>query len=91
MRALGFGEGAGEKNVPDLLWNLPDNLLAVVLRAYSTGDGSVREPVSPVVELGTSSERLAGQLSYLLLRFGVLSRTYVAEDGFHRFVIGVIE
>jgi SpoVK/Ycf46/Vps4 family AAA+-type ATPase len=91
MQALGFGQGARGKNFPDLIWNLSNDVLALLLRAYASGDGSVRGPLSPVVELGTSSEALAGQLSYLLLRFGVLSRTYVAKDGFLRLVIGDIE
>jgi len=91
MRALGFGEGSHQKNIPDFVWNLQDDALAWLLRGYFTGDGSVREPVSPVVEAGTSSAKLASDISYLLLRFGVLSRIYKTGDGFFRLSIGDID
>ncbi len=91
MQALGFKSGSHSKAIPAFAWNLSDETLRMLLRGYASGDGSVREPFSPIVELGTSSRQLSNDLAYLLLRFGVLSRTYVTKDGFYRTVIGDID
>ena len=91
MKDLGFRSGASVKHVPEIVWNIADRLLGLVLRGYFTGDGSVRKSPTPVVEAGTSSEELANCISYLLLRFGVLSRTYITDGPFFRLVIGDVD
>jgi transitional endoplasmic reticulum ATPase len=91
MQALGFQNGSHYKTIPPFAWNLSDQTLKMLLRGYASGDGSVREPFSPVVELGTSSRQLANDLVYLLLRFGVLVRVYKTKDDFYRLVIGDVD
>jgi SpoVK/Ycf46/Vps4 family AAA+-type ATPase/intein/homing endonuclease len=91
MQALGFQSGSHSKTIPPFAWNLSDQALKMLLRGYSSGDGSVREHFSPVVELGTASRQLANDLVYLLLRFGVLVRVYKTKDDFYRLVIGDID
>ena len=65
------GSRAQEKHLPPFWPQLSQRQLGLLLRAYFEGDGWV-EPGS--VCACTASERLASELAYALLRFGIWAR-----------------
>nr|WP_135851340.1 DNA gyrase subunit B [Halorussus salinus] len=70
-RVFGFdGETAAEKTVPDLAFNVPEDLQKAFLRGYLLGDGTVGDDK---VAWTTTSRDLASGLMYLLSAQGVVS------------------
>jgi replicative DNA helicase len=71
-----FGLRSHEKFVPEPVFSLPKEQLALFLRHLWATDGSVTVAKSGNVRIyyGTTSERFARQLQMLLLRFGIVAR-----------------
>jgi len=71
-----FGLRSHEKLVPQPIFSLPKEQLALFLRHLWATDGSVTVAKSGDVRIyfGTTSERLARQLQVLLLRFAITAR-----------------
>ena len=71
-----FGLRSHEKFIPEPVFSLPKEQLALFLRHLWATDGSVTVAKSGNVRIyyGTTSERLARQLLVLLLRFGIVAR-----------------
>ena len=68
---------SAEKRVPDVVFRLPDEQLALFLRHLWAAGGSVvcaGETHGCRVRFSTSSARLADDVAALLLRFGIVSR-----------------
>jgi replicative DNA helicase len=71
-----FGLRSHEKFIPDPVFSLPKEQLALFLRHIWATDGSVTVAKSDNVRIyfGSTSERLTRQLQMLLLRFGIVAR-----------------
>ncbi len=71
-----FGLRSHEKFVPDFVFSLPKEQLALFLRHLWATDGSVTVAKSGNVRIyfGSTSERLLKQLQMLFLRFGIVAR-----------------
>ncbi len=71
-----FGLRSHEKFIPDPIFSLPKEQLALFLRHLWATDGSVTVTKSGDVRIyfGTTSETMARQLLVLLLRFGLIGR-----------------
>ena len=76
-------EKARRARVPEVIMRSPDRIAAHFLRAYFDCDGSFSRYEA---ELSTASERLQVELSYLLLRLGVL-HSLPGEAGRYRIFI----
>ncbi len=72
LRAL-CGSRAAEKHLPPFWPNLDDAALGTLLAAYFDGDGWVERRGAAVCAI-TKSRMLASELSYALLRFGIVAR-----------------
>jgi replicative DNA helicase len=74
--------GITEKFVPDVVFSLPKEQLALFLRHIWATDGSVTVAKSGNVRIyfGSTSERLLRQLQMLLLRFGIAARLHKAGN-----------
>ncbi|PSP27138.1 hypothetical protein BRC65_07505, partial [Halobacteriales archaeon QH_2_65_14] len=70
-------------SVPEAVLTGPEEVTAAFLRGYYLGDGSFSRGT---VEIATSSDGMASDLSYLLARFGVLVRARSRETG-HRVIV----
>ncbi len=76
-KILKFNSGATNKKVPHFIYNLSKAHLAAFLRGYISGDGTLNTKTNtPMVEIGTSSEELADDITYLLLYFGIVANIY---------------
>ena len=71
-----FGLRSHEKFIPDQIFSLPQDQLALFLRHLWSTDGSVTVAKSGAVRIyfGTTSEKMARQLLILLARFGIVAR-----------------
>jgi len=69
------GSRAGEKHLPDFWPDLSQRALGLLLGAYFEGDGWV-EGRGAAVCATTKSTRLANELAYALLRFGIVARLH---------------
>ena len=71
-----FGLRSHEKFLPEHIFSLSQDQLALFLRHLWATDGSVTVAKSGAVRIyyGTTSEMLARQLQLLLLRFGIIAR-----------------
>ena len=68
---------ATEKFIPDFVFNLPKEKLAVLIGKMFQGDGCVNiKGADPKIFYATSSEKLVYQLQHLLLRFEILSTVH---------------
>jgi DNA polymerase II large subunit len=75
---LKCGHGAKEKRIPYMFLNLKKEKIAALLRGYFEGDGSVS--LSDIrVACDSVSEGLKYDLSFLLSRFGILTKFYEYE------------
>lgn len=88
LRELGiFGQRSHEKRLPQEVFRLRNSQVALLLRHLWATDGSiwVRKPGtrgSPRVYFATCSQRLAGDVAALLLRFQIVARIReVHRDG----------
>ena len=85
LKELGiFGQRSHEKRLPSTVFQLGNEQIATLLRHLWATDGSVTlrgvsQRGSPRVYFATCSEGLAGDVSALLLRLGIVSRTRVTH------------
>ncbi|PIS14195.1 hypothetical protein COT65_00140 [Candidatus Shapirobacteria bacterium CG09_land_8_20_14_0_10_47_13] len=70
--ALGAGGKSGEKRVPPVIFSLSNKQVANYLRAYFEGDGETGS--NGEVGATSKSKELVSDLTYLLLRFGIVAR-----------------
>lgn len=71
LRAIGASGKAHQKRVPPIVFSAPNEMVANFLSAYFEGDGGVEDHK---ISATTKSKGLASDLSYLLLRFGIIAR-----------------
>lgn len=76
IKAIGAYGKSGEKRVPPFIFNLSNNHAAEFLKAYFEGDGGV-ELAS--INATSKSSDLISDLSYLLMRYGIVSRSGVKK------------
>ena len=69
--ALGDGGLSGDKRVPPFLFTASNEQIALYLRAYFEGDGTVSEKS---VSCTSKSHELMSDIAYLLLRFNIIGR-----------------
>ena len=79
LRHLGVGRISGEKKLPGFFMSLPKEKLSILLRTYFEGDGGVDmvkdlKKRNFMISTTTKSKKLASDLSYALLRFGIFCR-----------------
>ncbi|MBI5149091.1 CDC48 family AAA ATPase [Candidatus Pacearchaeota archaeon] len=69
---------SGNKNLPEISFILDKDSKANLLKGYFSGDGSIypAERGKYKIEAGTISKRLANDLMYLLLDFGIVATCY---------------
>jgi DNA repair protein RadA len=81
--------GSSNKFIPEIIFNSNKRIIASFLAGYLEGDGEISQDI---VAATTKSKRLASQLSYLFLRFGIfttLSKKIVKGEEFPIvFVVG---
>ncbi|MBI2627082.1 MAG: DNA polymerase III subunit alpha [Parcubacteria group bacterium] len=71
---------ATEKFIPDFIFNLPTEKIAVLIGKMFQGDGCINiKGKDPQVFYATSSKKLTRQLQHLLLRFGILSTIHAKK------------
>jgi len=81
MKVLGFNSGARLKKVPDFVYSLDNQKIASFLRGYISGDGSLNNTTpAPMIEIDTESITLADDISYLLLRLGIVTKIYLRKN-----------
>lgn len=73
-----LGKTATEKEVPEVVHQYPNSLLAVFLGKLWQGDGCV-SIANTQTYYATSSKKLAEDVQHLLLRFGILSKIYTKK------------
>ncbi len=75
---LSLSEGAENKSIPTILFTLDKESKAKFLQGYFSGDGSgcIKKNGCLAIEAGTISEKLANDLLYLLLDFGIVATCY---------------
>ncbi|HVG30897.1 MAG TPA: replicative DNA helicase [Pyrinomonadaceae bacterium] len=90
LRELGvYGQRSHEKRVPEAAFRLGNTQIALLLRHLWATDGCIYTPPdgsrsSGKVYYGTNSEGLARDVAALLLRLGIVTRTYTVEQGRYR-------
>jgi intein/homing endonuclease len=72
--ALGAGGSSGTKRVPPFLFSATNRQIAAYLSAYFEGDGTVS---ANEVSCTSKSRKLISDITYLLLRFGIVGRTRI--------------
>ncbi len=97
LRDLGIdGQRSHQKHLPGELFSLPNSQIALFLRHLWATDGTI-SPCKPggrgghKVNFTTCSRRLADDVAALLLRLGIVSRTYTVKVGHYRpvYIVGV--
>ncbi|HID91264.1 TPA: hypothetical protein EYP44_04820, partial [Candidatus Bathyarchaeota archaeon] len=78
-RAFGIPGSARRKRVPDVVFNLPEELQGEFLRGLFTGDGSLRS--DGTVGFSSRSRILRQGVSFLLTRLGVEHNLLEERDG----------
>ncbi len=83
LSALGFPEEKKSRNcyVPEKVFKSDENCLKSLLRGYYLSDGSFNEYE---IEISTSSEKMAKDLTYCLSRIGVSSRIRRKQNRIYR-------
>ena len=72
FKTLKLGTSAQSKSIPATLYQQPKEIIALVLKTYFEGDGTIdHHQVSAV----SKSKQLISDLSYCLLYFGIIART----------------
>jgi len=71
IKAIGLRGKSAQKKVPPFIFGLGNKKTAEFLKAYFEGDGGVE---SNSVTACSKSQQLISELSYLLLRFGIITR-----------------
>ncbi|MFQ5621267.1 MAG: AAA family ATPase [Candidatus Nanoarchaeia archaeon] len=75
MKKLGFKGRGRTKTIPSIIYNLDNICLAKFISGYVSGDGSVNKKTGQI-EICTESPGIADDMSYLLLRFDIVAKTY---------------
>ena len=88
---LGLLKGSENKNLPIMSFILDKESKAHLLRGYFSGDGSIypAERGKFKIEASSVSERLADDLMYMLLDFGIVSSCYKTENAYRISILGV--
>ena len=73
LKGLGLTGKSDDKKIPACILSSKQEYLAEFLKGYFEGDGGVEEKE---VSATTKSKELANQLSYALLRFGIVTRLH---------------
>jgi len=95
LRELGvFGQRSFEKRVPEAVFGLGSEQVATFLRHLWAADGTIfarrtGTRGSATVCLSTNSKGLAGDVTALLLRLGIVARVREVDQGRHRPVFTV--
>lgn len=78
LKWLGCGRVCTEKRVPPILFGLPKMKIAAFLQTLYEGDGcmTVSESSGNCIRYNTTSMKLAEDVAYLLLSFGIVARIY---------------
>jgi len=71
IKAIKTGRNSAQKKVPPFVFGLNNKKTAEFLKAYFEGDGGVEHNS---VNACSKSQRLISELSYLLLRYGIIAR-----------------
>jgi|GEM_PF-685196 len=73
LEAIGYNPflKSGEKEIPSFIMQASNEVVKEFLRAYYEGDGCVSRDC---VKVTTKSKKIANNLAYLLLRFGLVAR-----------------
>jgi MoxR-like ATPase len=73
LRGIGYkiGSKSGNKVIPEAIMKASDDVVKEFLKVYYECDGSV---CRDCVKVTTKSDKIANQISYLLLRFGLVSK-----------------
>ncbi len=71
--AIGGSGRSDKKNVPEILFNSPKQVISAYLRAYFEGDGGID---GVQVTVTSKSKPLLSEISYLLLGFGIVARLH---------------
>ena len=69
-----YGKLSKEKHIPEQIFGIKKDKLALFLNILFSCDGSVYKHAAWEISYASSSEKLIRQVQHLLLRFGVLSR-----------------
>ncbi|GAI38625.1 unnamed protein product, partial [marine sediment metagenome] len=69
--ALKTGRNSAQKKIPPFIFGLGNKKVSEFLKAYFEGDGGVEHNS---VNACSKSQRLISELSYLLLRYGIVTR-----------------
>ncbi|MDT5123613.1 MAG: replicative helicase [Acidobacteriota bacterium] len=90
LRELGiFGQRSHEKRIPEAAFRLSNRQIALLLRHLWATDGSIYTPrdgqrTAGKVYYSTNSPTLAQDVAALLLRLGIVARTYIVQQGQYR-------
>lgn len=90
LRELGlFDQRSHEKHLPDDIFTLDNAQIACFLRHLWATDGTIYTPkpatrTSSRIAFSTNSNRLAGDVAALLLRFGIVARIRSVQQGKYR-------
>ncbi len=80
-KILGIRTGAENKSIPPKLMSMPLPLIKAMLKGYYTGDGSVYPPkMAHTIEASTISKKLANDLMYVLLYFGIVAKCVLKKE-----------
>jgi replicative DNA helicase len=88
LKQLGiFGQGSREKRIPDAVFSLGNDQIALLLRHLWATDGCIWSGITPRGKLATrvyfatASAALARDVSALLMRVGIVARTSTVGSG----------
>jgi replicative DNA helicase len=96
LRELGiFGQRSHQKRIPEAAFRLPNRQIALLLRHLWATDGTMhsRKPGSSSansISYSTNGRGLADDVSALLLRLGIITRTYRVEQRGYRPLFHVV-
>ncbi|MFH1291793.1 MAG: DNA polymerase III subunit alpha [bacterium] len=80
IRELGLhGKKAIDKELPNIVFQLSKEQLAVLVGKMWQGDGSVQDDKHGQIHYATSSKKLSYQMQHLLLRFGIVSTIHTKK------------
>jgi len=77
---LEVGKGAYEKQVPNILYNVSEELVREYLSCYFDGDGSIITSKKKVVCFYSVSKELLSGIALLCERFGIFGRFYKTKE-----------
>jgi len=79
-------EGAANKNLPEMAFILDNESKANLLKGYFSGDGSIYQAERGKfhIEASTISKRLANDLLYFLLDFGIVATCYTKKSEMYK-------